>query len=225
LLLFTPQLQLETLFVLDDERRILATREYNRSPGPAFCLIRNGSSCVWAVNADVPQHVAAKVGALAASEPLTNTLTDPPRHADAYVALLRGRVDAGPVFTFPANLPASNDSVVVTDLSVLERHLHGWTADELPHCAPIFGILEDGYALSVCFCARRSPEAAEAGLNTADSFRNRGLGSRVTSAWARAIRDSGRLPLYSTSWENPASLGVARKLQLTACGCDWSLYR
>jgi hypothetical protein len=33
----------------------------------------------------------------------------------------------------------------------------------------------------------------------------------------------GLLPLYSTSWDNAASLSVARKLELRACGNDWSL--
>jgi hypothetical protein len=79
--------------------------------------------------------------------------------------------------------------------------------------------------VSVCFCARQSAAAAEAGLETAERFRGRGLGPRVTAAWALAIRASGRLPLYSTSWSNEASLAVARKLRLEACASDWSLSR
>jgi len=84
-------------------------------------------------------------------------------------------------------------------------------ADELPGRAPMLALVEDGYVVSVCFCARRSAEAAEAGLETAEHFRGRGLGPRVTAAWALAIRASGRLPLYSTSWSNEPSLAVARK--------------
>jgi predicted GNAT family acetyltransferase len=69
----------------------------------------------------------------------------------------------------------------------------------------------DGHAISVCFCARRSQLAAEAGVETAVGYRGRGFASRVSAAWARLIRRSGRLPLYSTSWSNTASLAVARK--------------
>ena len=68
---------------------------------------------------------------------------------------------------------------------------------------------------AICFCARKTALAAEAGLATAPDFRGRGLGTRVTAAWAVAIRDSGLLPIYSTSWENTASLSVAQKLGLT----------
>jgi hypothetical protein len=216
---------METLFVLDEERRIVSTREPNPAAGPAFILIRDGTTCAWAVHVDVPSRQAGELAALARSEPPVGEVTDPPRHANAYVALLGGRIDSGPVFTFPSTIAASSEVVTITDLSQLERHLRGWTADELPERSPILGLMEDGHAVSVCFCARRSEKAAEAGLETALNFRGRGFGAQVAAAWARAILNSGRLPLYSTSWSNSASLAVARKLELSACASDWSVYR
>ena len=86
-------------------------------------------------------------------------------------------------------------------------------------CYPV----EDGHAVSVCFCARKSNVAAEAGLETAIEFRGRGLAPRVVSAWALAVRETGRIPLYSTSWSNDASLAVARKLGLMAYASSWSI--
>jgi RimJ/RimL family protein N-acetyltransferase len=222
---FTPQLQLETLFVLDDEGRILATRDPHRSPGPAFSLIRDERACAWAVNVDVPSELTRELVALARTESPASAIADPPRHADGYVSLLGGRIDSGPVFTFPPALVETGDVVTITALSQLERHFRGWTADEIPESAPILGIAVDGHPVSVCFCARRSQIAAEAGVETAVGYRGRGFASRVTAAWARLIRHSGRLPLYSTSWSNTASLAVARKLGLSACASDWSLYR
>jgi predicted GNAT family acetyltransferase len=84
-------------------------------------------------------------------------------------------------------------------------------------------VLEDGYAVSVCFCARRSIGAAEAGLETAPAFRGRGLAARVTTAWAAAVRATGRTPLYSTSWANASSLAVASKLELRIYATDWNI--
>jgi hypothetical protein len=221
---FTPQLQLETLFVLDDEGRIVSTREPDAAAGPAFSLIRDRHSCAWAVHRDVPAHLARDVVALARTEPPAREVTDPPTHANAYVALLGGRIESGPAFTFPASVSATSGVVAITDLAQLERHFRGWTSDELPERSPILGIVEDGHAVSVCFCARRSPVAAEAGLETAPNFRGRGFGARVAAAWARAVWDSGRLPLFSTSWSNAASLAVARKLELCVRASDWNLY-
>ncbi len=116
------------------------------------------------------------------------------------------------------------DSTVRIDrVALLHQNFRGWTASEIPECSPILAVVEKGHAISICFCARKSAVAAEAGVETAAPFRGRGLGSRVTAAWALAIRSSGRLPLYSTSWSNGSSLGVARKLGLEMCASDWSL--
>jgi predicted GNAT family acetyltransferase len=84
-------------------------------------------------------------------------------------------------------------------------------------------IIEDGYPVSICFCARRSDVAAEAGLETAKAYRGRGYARRVTTAWALAVRDTGRIPLYSTDWTNGASLAVARSLGLNEYGSRWGL--
>jgi len=138
--------------------------------------------------------------------------------------LLGGQVNAGPTFRFPDVLKHQDEDVVsIDDLSLVERNFSGWIAEEVPHCLPMMAILQDGYAVSVCFCARRSEVAAEAGLETASEFRGRGFGPRVTAAWATAIRALGLRPLYSTSWSNTASLAVARKLGLVESTSDWSL--
>jgi RimJ/RimL family protein N-acetyltransferase len=211
--------------VLDDEGRILSTRDPHPEPGPAFSLIRDGRACAWAVHVDVPSHLTRELVALARTEPPSGPIADPPRHTEAYVSLLGGRIESGPVFTFPPALVDPGDVVTITAFSQLERHLRGWTADEIPDRAPILGIMVDGHAVSVCFCARRTQIVAEAGVETAVAYRGRGFAARVTAAWARLIRDSGRLALYSTSWSNAASLAVARKLGLSACASDWNLYR
>ena len=129
-----------------------------------------------------------------------------------------------PVFTFPNDLAAAEDVIDVTEFSQLEHYFRDWTADEIPERSPILGIVSDGHAVSLCFCARRSQVAAEAGVETAAGYRGRGFGSRVTAAWARRIRESGRLPLYSTSWNNAASLALAGKLRLSACAGYWNVY-
>ena len=220
---FTPQLQLETLFILD-EGRIRCTREPTPQPGPAFALVRGVKECAWAVSAAVPTELKDQFDALARDEPLVSDFARPPRHAQAYLALLGGKADSGPVFTFPPTLVHSGDVAIVTDIAELNKHFRGWTADEIPDRSPIVGIIVDGEVVSVCFCARRSDIAAEAGVETAPEFRGKGLAAQVTTAWARLIQQSGRLPLYSTSWDNRSSLAVARRLQLSMCASDWSLF-
>ena len=221
---FSAELQLHTLFVLDGRGRIVSTREHAATPGPRFALIRGATQCAWATRADMDDELAGRVHVLALDEPPTRDFESEPVNAARYIALLGGRIQAGPAFIFPAGIAQPKDIVSINELSLLERHFHGWTADEIPECSPIMAIVEEGAAISVCFCARRSPTAAEAGVATAERFRGRGFAARVTAAWARAIEATGRLPIYSTSWTNGASLAVARKLSLSLCASDWSLY-
>ena len=219
----TPELCLRTMYVFDEVGRIVSTRPPSPGRGPAFILVRGRSACAWAIHRAVESSIAGELDRLARDEPPISDLRTPPVHADRYVSLVRGELSAGPAFTFPETLPTPGETETIDDLWQLEASFTGWAADEIPDASPIVGVMVDGRAVSVCFCARRADFAAEAGLETAPAFRGRGLAPRVAAAWALAMRASGRTPLYSTSWTNDASLAVARKLGLIPYAATWSL--
>jgi len=185
-------------------------------------LIRGATSCAWATRADLPHSIATELHKLAVTEPPTLSRRAEPVHAKRYRQLVGGQQDSGPAFTFH-EIPLTTGAIVIKDAALLRPHFHGWRADEVPGCSPILGILDHDVAVSICFCARQSPVAAEAGLETAPGFRGRGLGKRVAAAWAEAIRASGRLAVYSTSWSNGPSLAVAHSLGLETRATHWSL--
>jgi RimJ/RimL family protein N-acetyltransferase len=218
----TPRLQLETLFIVDARRRIVSTREPQPSPGPAFILIRGEFECAWAVRADVPEPTAVEFNRLAAEETPSAVWDRPLRHIARYTALLGSRIPSGPAFTFPEQLEAAGQTDVVGDEAELAHHFSGWVAGEIEGGrAPVLAVREGGHAASVCFCARRSTVAAEAGIETAAPFRGRGYAARAAIAWARQVGADGLTPLYSTDWSNHASLAVARKLQLVPFAADF----
>lgn len=81
-------------------------------------------------------------------------------------------------------------------------------------------IVEGDKAVSICQSVRKSEEAEEAGVDTLLSHRGKGYAVQVVAGWARIIREQGRIPLYSTSWDNKASQRVAEKLGLELYGVD-----
>lgn len=219
-----PEFELQNQFVLTADGRIGGTRSQEPWLGPLLRLVRGKETCAWAVRADVPQNIADEVDGLAREEPPVSDFRDAPVHAERYMSLLGGEVDSGPAFTFPEEIVQPAGTVFIEDIESLDHHFTGWTASEIPCRTPIVAFVEGGYAVSVCFSAWRSDAAAEAGLETAAAFRGRGLGPRVAAGWALAIRASGRVPLYSTSWTNDASLAVARKLGLVTYASKWSIH-
>ena len=178
---------------------------------------------MWAVRTDASQDLAGELDGLAREEPPVSDFRGAPLHAERYMSLVKGRVDSGPAFTFPEAIARPQGTVFIEDVGLLDHHFTGWKESEIPERTPIVALVEEGHAVSVCCCSRRSDVAAEAGLETAEAYRGRGRGPRVTAAWALAIRDSGRIPLYSTSWTNDASLSVARKVGLVAYASAWSI--
>src|SRR5262249_12436175 len=127
----------------------------------------------------------------------------------------------GPTYVFPAALARPEGAVRVTDENValvqetfptLYR-----TFAEVPVC---FAAVRDGAAVSVCFSSRIGPRATEAEVETLPEFRGRGYAAAVTAAWGLAVQAAGGIPLYTTSWENVASQGVARHLGLRMYGAD-----
>ena len=186
-------------------------------------LIRGRSGCAWAVRADLSQEIAEELNVLAGEEPPVADLRDDPVHAQRYRSLAGGEVYSGPAYTFPETVEQPPATVLVNEAWLLDRNFRRWKAAKIPGRSPIAAVVEDGDAVSVCFCARRSSAAAEAGLETAAAFRGRGLGPQAAAAWALAVQATGRIPLFSTSWSNGASLSVARKLGLVAYASGWSL--
>jgi predicted GNAT family acetyltransferase len=92
---------------------------------------------------------------------------------------------------------------------------------ELNSWQPYLAIIEDSQAVAICRSVRVSSRAHEAGVNTLIGYRRRGYATAVVAAWALAVRALNRIPLYSTSWNNVASQGVARRLGLVQYGVDY----
>jgi RimJ/RimL family protein N-acetyltransferase len=226
-------LQAEALFTHDANGRILRINEPDGGPAPRFFLGRTPEGNIWRIRHDVPVKIARELESLSASEPVSSDVESPPAHLDAMLDALDRHQPAsldhaGPAFRFPDELPTPVPGV--TRLTFANRHLLREMPDwgsgiqdeaEFEGWGPCLVMVEDGVAVSICACARLTADAAEAGLETHERYRGRGHAANVVAAWARAIRDSGRIPLYSTDWDNHASRAIRDTGRIPLYSTDW----
>jgi GNAT superfamily N-acetyltransferase len=225
-------LRADTLFTYEARGRMALTNEpceIARRPAPRLFLGRTAFGHVVRLGVDVPDPLARQLAAVAAAEPADGDLHIPsPLLGALRLALAKlapvMETEAGPAYRFPASIAGGGEVVSLTAANrALTRGTFPWLYDECADWQPCFMKAIGGAAVSVCFSARIGSVVAEAGVETLPAYRGRGYATAVVAAWGDAVRASGRIPLYSTSWNNDASQGVARRLGLVMFGTDATL--
>ena len=223
------EIQVSTLFRCDAFGRLMSLNEPASPVAPRFFLGRTYGGNLLRLRHDLPRDLVKEIEKLVEREPLPYALKDPPREQFAIVHALRRHnavidVHRGPAYAFLRPIPGVAGVVLLGPTRA--PHLHpalATLATELASRQPCFAAVEDGVAVSACYSARIGAQAAEAGVETAEAYRGRGLATRVVAAWAAAVREQGLLPLYSTSWDNLASQAVARHLGLEPYAENWHI--
>ncbi len=193
--------------------RMLLTRPLD---GPARCYFRE----------DLPDGLIRKIEKIIVREEAPQTLTSPPSYQKEYVRLLGGeKVEYGPCYWMP-DLLVEADVVFLSEQNVRPFIQNGfsWLAEEISYVAPCAAVIRDKQAVCICRSVRKSRWASEAGLETLSEHRGRGYAGLAAAAWAQAVRQTGRIPLYSTSWDNLASQRVAQKLGLRWYGVSCEIW-
>jgi hypothetical protein len=215
------EMHVDALFTRDLHGDLAFVNEPGGVIASRFFIGQTKDGSVIGFRGDVTEAQRAALTAAA----LLEELGDTPLSPEPYREILASsapvtHTESGPAFCFPRDL-TGDETVLITDdnAHLLTPLLSTWAGD-VHTCHPLMGVVVDGRAVSVCGTVRVTPLACEAGVDTAPVARGSGYAARVVSAWARAIRASGKTPLYSTSWRNEASRSVARKLGLLQFGSD-----
>lgn len=224
-------LQVSVLYRLDGAGRLRCVNEPHEPPAPRFFMGRTRHGNLWCFHADLPDDLCRELDYLCAAEPVTTDFSRPPANAGVIKAALSSAAPVseeyrGPAFWIP---PGHSTPAHVVMINETNQHLLAACFSELLQLpaagsgGPVAAALVAGAAVAVCHTARITDGAAEAGVETLPAYRGQGHAGAVVAGWAVAVRQSGRLPLYSTWWENHASQAVARKLNMVFYGEDWSI--
>ena len=227
------RIRADTLFTHDARGRMQWSnepREAERRAAPRLFLGYTPTGYILRLEATVPDAIAHELEAIVDGQPPVPDRLSPPPALTAMREILARQAaitaeGGGPAYRFPATIrPAAVGTISLTESNrALVRETYPWLYQEFTDWQPCYVVVRDGAAVSVCFSARMGSVAAEAGVETLPAFRGRGYAAAVTTAWGAAIREAGRIPLYSTAWENSASQGVARRAGLIMFGTDWTL--
>lgn len=214
----------DVLFDMDSAGHLVRLNEDSDEPPPRLFLARGGISHEAWFRTDVSEETAQACREIAADLPPW-VGGEPPRalYDRLRVALTRDTditaESAGPAFRFGPRVELPTDVEVrlidAGSAHLLERFFP-YTRSVLASRRPVVGVVVDGAVVSACYSARSRPTAAEAGVDTEEPHRRKGLGALVVSRWRDALEAEGRAQLYSTTWDNHASLAVARRLGLIA---------
>lgn len=221
--------QREVLFCLAPAHVLVSANEPGAPPAPRLFLGRTGDGNVWGLRHDLPTALRARLASILRAEPPATDFATPAACLPALRQLLAAHTPIasewrGPAWVFDAPMRCPENVVV---LGPGDEHripaAFGDAAALLAQRQPCAALLHDGVAAALCFSARSSHRAAEAGVETLPEHRRRGYASAVIAGWAAAVQAHGHTALYSTSWDNMASRGVARRLGLRLYGEDVAL--
>jgi hypothetical protein len=223
------ELHVATLFTHNKDRRLQHINDVTRAPAPRFFFGCTPGGNLWRFRHDLPENIIRELEGLALSEPISLNLREPPINGAAFMEILQAhgeiqQVWMGPAYCFPDTItiePSTNVVEMTPDNAELLQDSFPDVLSELEWSQPCVAVIEDGKAVAICCSVRMSAQAHEAGVETLEGYRRRGYATSVAAGWAIAVREGGRIPLYSTSWENIASQGVARKLGLVLYGVDF----
>lgn len=229
-------LQATALFTHDAQGRLRHVREPGYAeaelyPAPRFFMGRTAQGNIWRFRYDLPLELVEQLEELCRHEPITSDFAELPKQAAPIHAVLNKQQPVttevrGPAYWIPDGLSLAGDTVLISEANktLLEAHF-SWaiTSPSNFRVGPIVAAVVDETAVSICHCARITADVAEAGVETVEGYRGRGLAGTAVSHWATIMREQGRIPLYSTSWDNTSSQSVARKLNMVCYGEDWSI--
>ena len=225
------KIQVEALFTQIDNGHLQCINEPidDRKPAPRFFFGYTNEGSICRFRHDLPDTVVAQLKEVAAAEPMLVPSEKIPKNHRQFEEILQRhapieRVWVGPAYRFPEHITSPTNVVRLSDENAgLLKKDFAEMVSELNSFQPYLAVIEDSQAVSICRSVRLSSQAHEAGVDTLIDYRRRGYATSVVAAWALAVRALNRIPLYSTSWDNVASQGVARGLGLVQYGIDYHL--
>lgn len=206
---------------------------------PLLALAVATDGCAVRVSSRVPSAVAVQLTGGRRFGSRTGNLAHRPPELDRWAELLAPQgptsVTGGPSYLVQSTPTFHSSGQLFTSADPLPALLraarpqawwnpHEWEDLLAGRLGPWAIALDGTRVVALCHTSRADRTAAEAGVWTHPDSRRRGHAAAVTAAWAVVARQDHGVLLYSTSEQNLASQGVARRLGLRPLGWIWQIH-
>jgi hypothetical protein len=213
------EIQTEVLFKIDSLMRITEINEPTKLVAPFFFLGRTKEGNVIRFNKTYPEFDKAKILELVNNNQTNIELGKLIINVSKLKPI--SNIWMGPAYVFPKEFNMTSKAIKITnDNKDLLQTGFPNLIKEFEWRQPIYVIIQDGIAVSVCCSARKSTRGAEASVETLESYQGFGYATSSVIAWAIEVKKAGLQPLYSTAWDNFSSQAIAKKLNLYKYGVD-----
>ncbi|WP_339300225.1 GNAT family N-acetyltransferase [Paenibacillus sp. FSL R5-0623] len=214
------KIQVSTLYIINEQQRLLSINEPGGGQAPALFIGMTSAGSLIYYHEQFPPDLMDEL-----SKDCELPLDIPKliRKVETFEPV--NHVWMGPVYAFPEISDEWNQKVQLIGQEqryLLAEHFSELT-DHLHEKSPVAAYVIGDSAVAVCCSARVSLHGAEASLYTAPGYRGHGYAAETVKCWQYYVKERGRMPIYSTSWDNLASQHVARKLGLIQFGVDFSI--
>ncbi|WP_340401216.1 GNAT family N-acetyltransferase [Paenibacillus sp. FSL H8-0079] len=214
------KIQANTLYTINEQQRLLSINEPGGGQAPAIFIGMTSAGSLTYYHEQLPPNLMAELGK---DSELPLDIPKLIRKVETFESV--NRVWMGPAYSFPETLDEWDLKVQLIGHEqryLLAEHFPELT-DHSHEKSPVAAYVIEGSAVAVCCSARVSVHGAEASLYTAPGYRGHGYAAETVKCWQYDVKKRGRMPIYSTSWDNLASQHVARKLGLIQFGVDFSI--
>ncbi|MFS0870221.1 GNAT family N-acetyltransferase [Paenibacillus xylanilyticus] len=214
------EMQAQTLYTMNTQQRLTGINEPEGGHAPALFIGMSSAGPLPYYHEQLPLELVHQMGH---DVKLPIDIPKLMRRVETFKPVKE--IWMGPAYTFREKYDEWNLNVQFIDYNnrfLLKEHFPV-LMDRLGVKMPVAAYIIADSAVAVCCSARVSQRGAEASLYTVPAYRGYGYAVETVKCWQYHVQESGRIPLYSTSWDNLPSQQVARKLGLIQFGMDFSI--
>ena len=212
----------ETMFEADERGRLLGS-------APLFYLLRTPQATISRFHTSLGDELVFRLKELSARK--RGRPAQWQNEYGDYLSAIAGSnlqisaMRAGPLYTVPNDIPSNGGActaITESNAHLLRDGLEEWLPD-ISNGLPMYATVVDDRAVAICATVGASKTAHCAGVETVVAHRGKGFAASAVAGWSSAVRALDAIPFYGTTFDNISSQLVARRLNMSLVGSEFSV--